>query len=218
MAMTDTGAAFPGPAPGSRAADPAGLVGDERLPCGRLVGDAWKQARTHPYDPDPHTANCPHCRQATQGLASLDRATRILRTRRPSARAVADRVISAVRAETRLGALIPLDDCVRDLRIAEIPAAKVLRSAADRIHGVRAASCRLTPRGDGTTVDIAMTLAATLDRPLPERGAEVREAVAYAARRQLGLAAGRIDVKFTAVIEAAAATTAGLSSRNASRP
>ena len=190
-----------------RGIDPARLVGDERLPCGRLVSDVWERTRHHPQDPDPHTATCPHCRQASEGLATLDRATRSLRTRRPSARAVADRVISAVRAETRLGPLVPLDDPSRQLRIAEIPAAKVLRRAADRIHGVRAASCRLTPRGDGATVDIAMTLAASLDRPLPARGAEVRRAVAYAARRQLGLATGRIDVKFVAILEPAALIT-----------
>ncbi|MEV5779233.1 hypothetical protein AB0L49_50195 [Streptomyces antimycoticus] len=54
----------------------------------------------------------------------------------------------AVRAEVRLGRMLPLDDPTRELRIAETAAAKVLRRTADRVPGARAASCRLTlPRG-----------------------------------------------------------------------
>ncbi|MBY8877238.1 hypothetical protein [Actinacidiphila acidipaludis] len=203
MAVDDARAlsARPGSDGRARGYDPARLIGDERLPCGRLVGDAWKQARAHPDDPDPHTARCAYCRQAVEGLAALDRATRTLRTQRPSARVVAQRVITAVRAEARLGRMVPLDDPGRDLRIAEVQAAKVLRGAADRIHGVRAASCRLTLHSDGLVVDVAMTLAATLELPLPERGTEVRRAVADAARQQLGLAVGRIDVTFVSILE-----------------
>ncbi|SEN20113.1 hypothetical protein [Actinacidiphila rubida] len=218
MALEDAGAVSPNPerpqdagTPGSTGpADPARLVGDERLPCGRLVSEAWDQARTHADRRDPHMAGCPHCRQAAEGLVALDRATRVLRDERPSARMVADRVIEAVRAETRLGRLLPLDDCERDLRVAETSAAKVLRRAADTVPGVRAASCRLFPdEHGGTAVDIVMTLASTLDRPLPARGAQVRRAVAYAAQRQLGLAARRIDLKFVSVLETGRRPAAG---------
>lgn len=209
MALEDAGAVSPRPA-GPYGTDPATLVGDERLPCGRRVGDVWDRARADPQQRDPHTAGCPYCRQATEGLAALDNATRILRDERPSARMVADRVIDAVRTEARLGRLLPLDDPERDLRVAETSAAKVLRRAADGVPGVRAASCRLSPEEDGgTAVAISMTLATTLDQPLPARGAEVRRAVAYAARRQLGLAVRSIDVRFVSVLEHASRPAAG---------
>jgi hypothetical protein len=199
-------------------ADPARLVGDERLPCGRQVSDVWERVRAAPDHPDSHTADCPYCCQAAEGLAALDRATRGLRAECPSARTVAQRVVDAVRAETRLGRLLPLDDPERELRVAEIPAAKILRRAADSVPGVRAASCRLAPDEDGgTTVGIAMTLATTLDQPLPGRGTEVRRAVAQAARQRLGLAVGTIDLRFVAVLEPRGSRApADLFSRNAS--
>jgi hypothetical protein len=182
---------------------PARLVADERLPCGRLISHAWEQARTTPPGLDPHTAGCPYCRQAAEGLAALDRSTRILRAHRPNARTVAERVIRAVRAERRLGRMLPLDDPARGMRIAEIPTAKLLRQAADRVRGIRAASCRLTPDGTGTTVAITMTLAATLDQPLPGRAAQVRRAVLHTARQQLGLAVSSIDLTIVSVLEPA---------------
>lgn len=203
MAVDDPGATSPrhrqnGEPPN---ADPARLVADERLPCGRLISHAWEQARTAPHHRDSHTADCPYCRQAAEGLAALDRSTRILRTVRPNARTVAERVIRAVRAETRPGRMLPLDDPARDMRIAEIPTAKLLRQAADCVRGIRAASCRLTPDDTGTTVAITMTLAATFDQPLPGRATEVRRAVLHAARQQLGLAVSSIDLTIASILE-----------------
>jgi hypothetical protein len=202
MALDDPGATSPRHGQNAEPPhpDPARLVADERLSCGRLISHAWEQART-PHHLDPHTANCPYCRQAGEGLAALDRSTRILRADRPNARTVAERVIRAVRAERRLGRMLPLDDPARDMRIAEIPTAKILRRAADRVPGIRAASCRLTPDDTGTTVAITMTLAATLDEPLPGRAAQVRRAVLHAARQQLGLAVSSIDLTIANVLE-----------------
>jgi hypothetical protein len=160
-------------------------------------------------------AGCPYCRQAAEGLTALDRITRTLRAERPNAHAVADRVIHAVRAETRLGRMLPLDDPTRKLRIAETPAAKVLRRAADGVPGVRAASCRLTPDDGSTTVAIAMTLATTLAQPLPIRAIEVRRAVAHAAQQHLGLAVSSIDLKIVSILEPSGPpASAKLSSRN----
>ncbi|WP_405871550.1 MULTISPECIES: hypothetical protein [unclassified Streptomyces] len=187
------------PTPLHRDADAARLVGDERLPCGRLVSHVWEYARTG--QADPHLAGCPFCRQAIEGLKALDRTTHALRAERPSARTVADRVVRAVRAEARLGRMLPLDDPERDLRIAETTVAKILRRAADRVPGVRAASCRLTPDEGGTGVTIAMNLAMTLDQPLPDRAAEVRRAVAYATRHELGLAVSSIDLDIVSVLK-----------------
>ena len=147
MALEDPRATSPPtevPAP-HRDTDAAGLVGDERLPCGRLVSHVWKQARTASDQPDTHTPRCTYCQQAIEGLAELDATTRTLRAERPSARTVADRIVRAVRAEARLGQILPLDDPAQELRIAETTVAKILRRAADRVPGVRAASCRLAP-------------------------------------------------------------------------
>lgn len=221
MALDDVGAASPRrkPPPPQPDVDAARLVGDERLPCGRLVSSAWKQTRAGTDRADPHTARCPYCRQATEGLTVLDSATSALRAERPSARTVADRVVRAVRAETRLSRMLPLDDPVRELRIAETTAAKVLRHAADGVPGVRAASCRLTPEPGGTTMTVTMTLATTLDQPVPGRAAQVRRAVAYAARRRLGLALSSIDVKIVSVLEyPKPRVRAGPPPRDASRP
>ncbi|WP_445515547.1 hypothetical protein [Streptomyces sp. NEAU-174] len=201
MALDDPRATPPPDDPTAREADAARLIEDERLPCGRLVSHAWEQARAVGDQPDPHMDGCAFCRQAVEGLTALDSTTRTLWAERPSARTVADRVMRAVRAEVRLGRMLPLDDPTRELRMAETAAAKVLRRAADRVPGVRAASCRLTPAEGSTRVTIAMTLAITLDRPLPGRAAEVRRAVAHAAEHELGLAVSTIDLRIVSVLE-----------------
>ncbi|WP_206311700.1 hypothetical protein [Streptomyces sp. DASNCL29] len=201
MALDDPRATPPPDDPTAREADAARLIEDERLPCGRLVSHAWEQARAVGDQPDPHMDGCAFCRQAVEGLTALDSTTRTLWAERPSARTVADRVMRAVRAEVRLGRMLPLDDPTRELRMAETAAAKVLRRAADRVPGVRAASCRLTPAEGSTRVTIAMTLAVTLDRPLPGRAAEVRRAVAHAAEHELGLAVSTIDLRIVSVLE-----------------
>ncbi|MFI0764210.1 hypothetical protein ACH4TQ_04680 [Streptomyces sp. NPDC021218] len=201
MALDDPRATPPPDDTAARDADAARLIGDERLPCGRLVSHAWQQARAAGDQPDPHLDGCAFCRQAIEGLTALDRTARTLCAERPSARTVADRVMRAVRAEVRLGRMLPLDDPTRELRIAETAAAKALRRAADRIPGVRAASCRLTPAEGSTRVAIAMTLAVTLDQPLPGRATEVRRAVAHAVGHELGLAVSTIDLRIASVLE-----------------
>ncbi|MEV8533188.1 hypothetical protein [Streptomyces sp. NPDC051211] len=217
----------PGSTPPADSADQAGtpllpeaelLAGDELLPCGRPLSHAWEQARDTAATPDPHIASCPYCRQAVEGLAALDEATRALRAKeRPSGHSLADRVINAVRAEVRLGAMLPLDDPALDLRIAENAAAKVLRKAADTVPGARAASCRLTPAGSGTAVHVAMTLAATLDQPLPDRAAQVRQAVLHAADHALGLAVTDVDLEIDTVLDPFDAPLGGLSERSGQR-
>ncbi|MFC9910757.1 hypothetical protein [Streptomyces sp. NPDC059862] len=180
------------------------LAGDEQLPCGRSLSRAWEQARDSEAMADPHTTRCPHCQQAVEGLAALDRATRALRAKdRPDGHSLADRVMKAVRAEARLGAMLPLDDPAEDLRIAERAAARVLRRAADSVPGARAASCRLVPMGDGTAIHVTMTLATTLDQPLPDRAAQVRRAVLHAADHELGLAVTGVDLMIDTVLDPA---------------
>lgn len=176
------------------------LVGAELLPCGRPLGHAWEQARDLTGAADPHGSGCPYCQEAVEGLAALDRATRSLRAEeQPDSHGLAHRVVHAVRAEVRLGAMLLLDDPDHSLRIAESAAAKVLRRAADTVLGARAASCRLTPVQGGHSISI--TVAAALDKPLREQAQRVRQAVLDAAEHTLGLSVTVVDLEINDVLE-----------------
>lgn len=168
---------------------------DEVLPCGRRLSQVWEQALDGMSADDPHTLSCPGCREAVEGLATLNAATRALRAKDPPGlQALTDRVMSVVRSEVRLGRLLPLADPDLDLRIAENAAARVLRRAADTVPGARAATCRLVPEGGGTGVQVTMALAVSLDRPLPDRVRQVRRSVVNAAGQALGLAVTAVDI------------------------
>ncbi|WP_229900939.1 hypothetical protein [Streptomyces capoamus] len=109
--------------------------------------------------------------------------------------------MNIVSAEVRLGRLLPLADPVRDLRISENAAAKVLRQAADTVPGATAATCRLLPEGDGTGVRVTMTLAAALDGPLPDRVHQVRRSVFHSAVQDLGLDVTAVDITVVDLLE-----------------
>ncbi|MFD7780440.1 hypothetical protein [Streptomyces sp. NPDC059753] len=176
------------------------LVGDEPLPCGRHLRQVWEQAGPCAPAPDTH-ATCPHCTQARQGLAALNRATAQLRAMdRPPACLLAARIVAAVQAEVRLGSLL-LDDPGQDLRITETAAAKTLRAACDTVPGVLAGSCRITPVPGTNAAHVTLTVATGLDRPLPERSAQVRAAVRHAAGQFLGLAVSTVDVRIASVLD-----------------
>ncbi|MEU2931177.1 hypothetical protein ABZ636_40350 [Streptomyces sp. NPDC007251] len=184
------------------AADVPPFAGDEVLPCGHLLSRVWEEAHDAAPPPDPHTVSCPHCRDAVEGLSTVNAATRALRAEDPPGlHALADRVMDIVRAEVRLGRLLPLADPDLELRIAESAAAKVLRRAADTVPGARAATCRLIPEGNGTSVRVTMTLAAALDRPLPDRVHQVRRSVLHSAGQDLGLAVTAVDITVVDVLE-----------------
>ncbi|MFI2765394.1 hypothetical protein ACH5A3_42330 [Streptomyces echinatus] len=185
--------------------------GDEVLPCGRLLSRVWEQARDAVPATDPHTFSCPHCREAAEELATVNAATRAMRAEDTAGLyALAHRVMTIVRAELRLGRLLPLADPDQDLRIAENAAAKVLRQAADTVPGAKAAGCRLAPEGGGTGVRVTMTLAAALDRPLPERVHRVRRSVLHSAGQDLGLAVTAVDITVIDVLEPEPPTGPGL--------
>ncbi|MFF4645888.1 hypothetical protein [Streptomyces sp. NPDC001389] len=191
-----------GPRTTPTAADVPLFAGDEVLPCGRLLSRVWEQAQDAASPADPHTLSCSHCREAAEGLATVNAATEALRAQSPpDLRTLADRVMNLVRAETRLGRLLPLADPDRDLKLAENAAAKVLRQAADTVPGARAATCRLTPAGEGTDVRVTMTLAAALDRPLPDRIHQVRQSVLRSAVQDLGLAVTAVDITVVDVLQ-----------------
>ncbi|MFH9658320.1 hypothetical protein ACH4NF_09405 [Streptomyces sp. NPDC017248] len=196
MALDDARARPAGPAePAGPAVGVPSFAGDEVLPCGRLLSRVWEQARDAAPAADPHTVSCPHCREAVEGLATVDAATRALRAEDAAAQhALTGRVMEIVRAEVRLGRLLPLADPDRDLRITEHAAARVLRQAADAVPGAHTASCRLAPADEGTGVRVTMTLAAAADRPLPDRAGEVRRSVLRSAGQDLGLALTAVDI------------------------
>lgn len=199
----------PSPPPGTDepptgpAVDAPLFAGDETLPCGRLLSRVWEQSQDAAPPTDTHTVSCPHCREAVEGLATVGAATRALCAEAPDGlHALADRVMSAVGAEARLGRLLPLADLYRDLRIAENAAAKVMRRAADAVPGARAATCRLGVDEEGTEVRVTMTLAAALDRPLHDRIQQVRRSVLDSAEQELGLAVTAVDITVVDVLEA----------------
>ncbi|MFD9006560.1 hypothetical protein ACFV0T_37390 [Streptomyces sp. NPDC059582] len=186
-----------GPAAGARP-----FADDEVLPCGRLLSQVWEQAQDDGRAVEPHTMSCPHCREAVEGLATVNAAAQALRAEDPPGlRALTDRVMDAVRAEARLGRLLPLADPDRDLRIAETAAAQVLRQAADSVPGARAAACKLAPEGQSTGVRVTMTLAVALDRPLPDLADQVRRTVLHSAGQELGLTVTAVDITVVDVLE-----------------
>ncbi|MEU1466422.1 hypothetical protein ABZ467_38740 [Streptomyces sp. NPDC005727] len=177
------------------------FAGDEVLVCGQLLSRAWEQSRDTEAA-DPHALSCPHCREAAEQLATVDAATRVLRVQEtPRLHALTDRIMHIVRTEVRLGRLLPLANPDRGLQIAENVAAKVLRQAADAVPGTRAATCRLAPITEGTNVRVTMTVALTLDHPLPDRVLQVRRSVLHSAEQDLGLAVGAVDITVTDVLE-----------------
>ena len=138
----------------------------------------------------------PVLRSTWPTLDALDRATKALREQeQPSTQNLIVRVMDIVRDEVRLGPMLPLNDPTRSLQIAEHAAATVLRRAADAVPGVTAASCRLTRADRGTGVRVSMTLAAGLERSLPEMAELVRRSVVDAADRSLGLVVTAVDVR-----------------------
>lgn len=195
----------PSAADGPRAGPAAGarpFPDDEVLPCGRLLSRVWEQAQDDSRAVEPHTASCPHCREAVEGLAAVNAAAQALRAEDPPGlRALTDRVMDAVRAEARLGRLLPLADPDRDLRIAETAAAQVLRQAADAVSGARAAACKLAPEGQGGGVRVTMTLAVALDHAIPNRTDQVRRAVFHSAGQELGLTVTAVDITVVDVLE-----------------
>jgi hypothetical protein len=154
------------------------LAGAEFLPCGRPLGRAWEQVRAPTGTADPHSSHCPYCREAIEGLTALGRATRSLRAR-GTTRWPSPGQPRHQRGPRRgaAGHHAHPERPPHELCIAESAAAKALRRAADTVPGALATSCRLTSSKGGHAVHaVAITVAAMLDKPLPERADAVRQA------------------------------------------
>ncbi|MFC8075491.1 hypothetical protein ACFUN8_08100 [Streptomyces sp. NPDC057307] len=190
-------------------------TGAELLPCGRelsVVWEAWDAVDGSPgavgprvvapdiagwHVSDPHLVECPYCSAALADLAALGEA--VDRTREavpPGPAEVSDlttRVMDIVRLELRPGRSLPLGEPDEDLWIVEAAAARAFRAAAESLPGVRAGSCRISPRERGP-VNVRLEVAAALHLNLPELAEEIRARVADSARDAIGIEVESIDV------------------------
>lgn len=168
----------------------------DRLPCGHDIDQLWD--RLVMDAPDEHARSCEHCQAALDEIRPLRRAMMVLAAEpvRPPADLHA-KVMAAVRARKADGPRITLPGPAGNrLVISEHAAAIILRAAGDTVDGVRARSCRLSPNAHDmrTATDLKLSISLRFDRPVPTAARAVRVAVRTAARAQLGLTLGRIDI------------------------
>lgn len=194
--------------PGSRPAD------DEPLPCGAMLAEVWDEGR-----PQADHVTCVHCRAAVEQLDVLHSVVADalgVELLEPSVRddvaaGVTERIMAVVRTELRPGPQVPLGtvaDAARDGAddwITEAAAARVLREAAERQHGVSAGSCRIRSAGGSDRVvgggrlprgplRIRLEIAVTPVAALHDTAERVRRRVAAATDEDLGLDVAAIDV------------------------
>ncbi|AKZ54957.1 hypothetical protein SAM23877_1908 [Streptomyces ambofaciens ATCC 23877] len=134
----------------------------------------------------------------------------------------ADRWTRTVREQLGLGRLLPLGGRRDGAWIAERAAREVLLTAARRVAGVRPGGLRIAPADPGefeeaavpappsalppgplrVTADFAATVDSPAAEPLPATAARLRAALA-AATRELGLTVTDVDLRATALLDAA---------------
>ncbi|WP_030898361.1 hypothetical protein [Streptomyces sp. NRRL F-5126] len=216
---------------------------DELLPCGRSLAWLWEEWDDGDVRPDPHVAQCPHCTAALGRLSALqdfvgratddaagpaDGATESIASRTES---VTARVMDIVRLELRPGLTLPLGEPEEDSWIVEAAVAKVLRTAAETLPGVRAGSCRIRPVAADDVgvrdplpdvplhrpVDVYVELAVSTSWAMPELARQVRERMLAAADEAVGIDVRSIDVSVIDLLdeEAVDAVTGGESERGA---
>ncbi|MET7379707.1 nucleopolyhedrovirus P10 family protein [Streptomyces sp. NPDC005526] len=137
----------------------------------------------------------------------------------------ADGWTRTVRHQLALGRILPLGGPSDGAWIVERAAEAVLRRAAGRTPGVRLGTLRITladpasarapavpappsalPPGD---LRVSADFAATADEPLPTTAARLRETLATAAARALGLTVTEVDLRVTALLTGEAEMTGG---------
>jgi len=171
------------------------LTGD-RLPCGHDIDQLWDHLVRGA--PDEHARSCEHCQAALTEIRPLHTAISVLAAEpvRPPADLHA-KVMAAVRARMAIAPRITLPGPAGNrLVISEHAAAIILRAAGDTVDGVRARSCRLPPDAPemGTVTDLKLSISLRFGMPVLAAARAVRVAVRTAARAQLGLTLGRIDI------------------------
>jgi hypothetical protein len=171
-------------------------LANDRLPCGHEIDQLWDHLAQGA--PDEHARSCEYCQAALNEIRLLRTATNELAAE--PVRLPADlsgKVMAAVR--TRIGAASRIalpGPAGNRLFISERAAAYILRAAGDTVDGVRARSCRLTPDAHdmSTSTDLKLSISLRFDTPALAAARAVRMAVRRAARAQLGLTLGRIDI------------------------
>ncbi|MFE6699084.1 hypothetical protein [Streptomyces sp. NPDC057718] len=180
---------------------------DERLDCGRLLTDVWDAWDTGRSSDDPHFADCPHCSAALADLKGLGDAVRRSCAQEPGppdATAVTARVMDLVRLELRPGRPLPLGEPEEDHWMVEAAVARMLRAAVDRLPGVRAGSCRVTPldHEDPTgELHVRVEVAASLGMPMRDLADAVRARIAEVADRDIGIRLATTDVLVVDILD-----------------
>jgi hypothetical protein len=170
-------------------------LADDRLPCGHDIDQLWDGLAQGTLG--EHTRSCQYCQVALNEIRPLRTATSALAAE--PVRLPADlsgKVMAAVRTRIASSPRIALPGPAGNrLFIAEPAAAFILRAAGDTIDGVRTRSCRLTP-DPHLSISTGLKLSISLRFGMPALAAAraVRMAVRTAARAQLGLTLGRIDI------------------------
>lgn len=185
-------------------ATPPGPDDDPTLPCGRLLSDAW--TAWEEGSDDGHPLTCPHCAGAVRELQQLGATVRLLsETRDPvdyDTTSLTDRVMNIVRTELRPGRTLPLGEPAEAIWITESTAARLLRAAAERVPGVQAGSCRITPDPASGGLTVSLHIVAPADAPdLPLLADDVRHIAQRAADTDLGLNITCIDVRIIGLSE-----------------
>ncbi|WP_447035194.1 Asp23/Gls24 family envelope stress response protein [Streptomyces sp. DSM 118878] len=188
----------------------------ELLPCGRELWSVWERHETG--EPDPHAAGCPHCTEALNSLRRLEDVVTTARDTDPAAdeqdaSALVGRVMDVVRLELRPGRTLPLGEDDEDAWIVEAAAARVIRTAAETLPGVRAGSCRIEAVPDlmpdaasaqrlrrGPVV-IRLAVEVALTWGLQEVADKVRHRVLEAADAELGMRVVSVDVTIADIID-----------------
>jgi uncharacterized alkaline shock family protein YloU len=171
-------------------------IGD-RLPCGHHVDQLWNDLAHGTAG--GHAQACPHCQAALTAIRPLLTATGDLASEpaRPPDDLVG-RVMDVIRARAAPASRIALPGPAGNrLQISEHAAATILRAAGDSVEGVHARSCRLTAaeQGKSSSTGLKLTISLRYGMPAFIAARAVRAAVRTAARGQLGLTLGRIDIE-----------------------
>ncbi|MFE4633561.1 hypothetical protein ACFRJ1_09290 [Streptomyces sp. NPDC056773] len=197
---------------------------DGFLPCGRDLAELWDQqdrprAGLEPWSADPHTAECRHCAAALEDFARLRDAVRRdgqetgADWEADAARLTAG-IMDVVRLELRPGRVLALGEADEDAWMYEAVAARVFRTAAELVPGVRAGSCRISPTPSSDTqartqahtqawtpartpAQVRIEVSVDITRDLQLTADLVRRGIAAAAEHELGMNIASIDVAVT---------------------
>ena len=169
----------------------------DRLPCGHHIDQLWNHLANG--NPDDHARACEHCQAALTDIRPLVTATKELAAEPMSPPDdLSGRVMAVIRARIHPAPRIPLrGQAGMRVDISEHAAAMILRAAGDTVDGVRARSCRLTRAalGKNSSTGLQLTISLRYGVPALSAARAVRAAVRAAARRQLGLPLGHIDIE-----------------------